>query len=711
MNVRTQSISGFRSLGPLDLVQLTKTTKAKESTTYFFVSGIDVSSSAAVAAYLNTLTFSLGETQTWFGRHPRWKITAGTYCTWNCFSKCDMRVNAKMPGSIEESCIDIRGLAIQATDVMWKEAYMSAMIRALLLVDDDAYVVPISRHVDPFPTEADANQFFDIFEELFPRGPEVGTAPIVQVARLDTNYMVDAFFEVAKVTTMFSKAIEVLQRLSKTYPAALPLLAQALLLNNQEVEAVKLMATSVLHDPRASTMLAEQAKFCLHKKKLDLALDCALRSVAAAPAEFYSWEILTKVYIAREQYDQALLTINSCPLISTPPVDIRRMPPAKKTHCPLPADGSIEEIWEVNVNADDQVDVALLRLPASGLKASSLRAYNLLTDIFAKIGWAQLMKVRGDVFLMETEVLTDSQKTLKDDLETEVNMRDQSQDDSAHEVASDDKSKNHAKSNNTSKDGISLEDEVLKESQDNKEQSKSVEQDELSSYENPSQKVSVVYSSKLSESTNDLKDKTGDPVQASEEAAATTYEEMKPKKVGEHQRSIKSKRLCERRLDSFFMVLYEDVRTYSNWQREMVHFESQQLAYNKSAREWELLGGIAQRLHYDQQAQLAYAKSLSMRFCHRVLWHMLDYLAPQDGPIEQPSEVLDIVIQLMAWNHRWYTEFSPRLKKTLIRLVGIDGITKLKNQAEASFGKTNVMVLVNTELQKLQLFKAPGANM
>lgn len=618
LRARTSSLPNFRSLGPPDLIKVTKATKSKTASCYHFVTGVDTSSSASVAAHLNVLNFVLGESQVWFGRAPQWHLTQGIYCSWNAFSGVDVRVSASFPGGVEASVVDVHnydmGTEAVADENLWLETYMSAALRAVLLKDSDAYFIEMCRHEDPLATPEDVDRFYRAFEQLYLRGPLLGSDSSVQVATQDANLMINGFLEVVRTTGRTKPAIELLERLSKNHKSALSLLARVLLLADREIEAVELMASTIKEDPCNAQMLAVETEFVLSKKRPDLALDLALRLTAAAPSDYYSWGLLTQVYISRGQYDQALLALNSCPLIPSPHVDQHiRMPTPKRVHSPMPHDGIIDEVWEATAGTkEDQADASLLGLPASKLRGSTARAYKLLADIFGKIGWTELMKVRGEIFLMETEA---SEAKAEAD-----------EDSSTRSVASSGK---------------------------------------------------------------------------------------RPP----NRRSIRSKRLCERRIDNLFMVLYEDVRVYSSWQREAVHFESQKLEFKKTALEWELFGAVAQRLHHDEAAKQAFDKSSFIRFSHRVLSRQLDYEAPEPadvrdiqvlGPVENPMATLVIVLKLMAWNHRWYSEFSPRLIRVLRRVVAQEGLTKVHNQLEAAFGRTGAMVLVDAHIKSLQLLEAPG---
>ena len=73
-------------------------------------SGVEASSSASLAAYLNSLTFAVEDSAAWFGgRTSTWKVRGGTYCCFNAFSRVDIRVDVKIPGGVEAYVIDLRG--------------------------------------------------------------------------------------------------------------------------------------------------------------------------------------------------------------------------------------------------------------------------------------------------------------------------------------------------------------------------------------------------------------------------------------------------------------------------------------------------------------------------------------------------------------------------------------------------------------------------
>jgi len=72
-------------------------------------SGVEASSSASLAAYLNSLQFSVEESPAWFGKGNGWRVRSGTYCCFNAFSRVDMRVEAAIPGGVNSHVVDLRG--------------------------------------------------------------------------------------------------------------------------------------------------------------------------------------------------------------------------------------------------------------------------------------------------------------------------------------------------------------------------------------------------------------------------------------------------------------------------------------------------------------------------------------------------------------------------------------------------------------------------
>jgi hypothetical protein len=92
------------------------------------VSGVDASSSASLAAYINSLTYAIEDNSTWFSKGTTFKVRNGTYwyvamhisdkgfpitsfpdSCFNAFSRVDVRVDVRIPGGVHAYAVDLRG--------------------------------------------------------------------------------------------------------------------------------------------------------------------------------------------------------------------------------------------------------------------------------------------------------------------------------------------------------------------------------------------------------------------------------------------------------------------------------------------------------------------------------------------------------------------------------------------------------------------------
>lgn len=195
---------------------------------------------------------------------------------------------------------------------------------------------------------------------------------------------------------------------------------------DEEVQAVRLMYDALQDVPMDYSLLDCQAAFCQDKGESELALECAKRAVTAAPSEFTTWVRLAEVYVGLEQWDLALLTLNSCPMFTYQDKDAPRMPQPSRIMLPILSESVLDEIDEGQPKQGDPHDYihpTLRKLQAAGYQGTFLKAYNILTKIAAAIGWDQLLKTRSEVFVMEEEYRVERQHVSKpaQSLEAETN--------------------------------------------------------------------------------------------------------------------------------------------------------------------------------------------------------------------------------------------------------------------------------------------------
>jgi Chs5-Arf1p-binding protein BUD7/BCH1 len=381
-----------------------------------------------------------------------------------------------------------------------------------------------------------------------------------------------------------------------------------------------------------------QAAYCLSKGENEWALECAKRGVTAAPSEFSTWARLAEVYVALEQWDLALLTLNSCPMFSYQDKDSPRMPEPSRVLLPILAESALDEIDEGQPRQGepyDQVHVSLRKLQAATYQGTFLKAYSLLTEIAARIGWDALLKTRSVVFVMEEEYRTERQSSMTPRAPTSKN---------ASTVAL------SGTPNGASKD----EEETNGDSEEDEDDAKTLAEGSKEGSNGKTVNPELA--------ANQLMDKPLPTIKAEEVKSGgdDTHD-------SQHQYThFHNKRLCERWLDNLFMVLYDDLRIYTIWRTEMAQYRQQQMQYKKSAAEWEILGDLAERLHHTNEALEAYQQCLSIRFSPKAMKGMLKMYEKKNDT----RNTLASLIRLITWQYRWYSEVcSPDVTGRINKLL------------------------------------------
>ena len=399
-------------------------------------------------------------------------------------------------------------------------------------------------------------------------------------------------------------------------PEISSLLARVHMMGDEEVKAVKLLHEAVEELPMDYSILDCQAEFCNRKGRSDLALDIAKRGVVSAPSEFGTWARLAEIYVAMEQWDLALLTLNSCPMFTYQDKDAPRLPEPARISLPLAPETMCDEIDDAGATPEmDTVHPTLRRLAAGNYKGTFHKAYILLTEVTKKIGWDQLLKIRSQVFVMEEEYRSEKQGGPAPSR-------------NASTVAL--RGRESPNGHGDPVDDSDLSDEDPEGDMIDREPTAA------SSHLDPD----------VSKPSHSITVRSG----------AETPQPQPPNTDPSHQQytQFQHKRLCERWLDNLFMVLYEDLRIYTIWRTESSQYRQQQLAYKKSAEEWEILGELAERLHHPEEAVEAWQSCLSMRFSPKAMRGVLGlYERRGDG-----RNQLGALIRLVAWQYRWYSEVS-----------------------------------------------------
>ncbi|KAI1165025.1 chaps-domain-containing protein [Nemania serpens] len=675
IDARTETLVSLRELGPPDLVHLLKQNlrnTAKQTGVYHHVTGVDASSSASLAAYINTLTYKE------HGQAPTHKIVEGVFCCYNAFSRLDMRVHVTIPGTVEAFCVDERGEKRKATDDLWLETYLCSVLRAYSYADDGSgdtiRKIMGVRRFNPVTNTETEHRFLSAAETLFFRGWQLGSDSVVQVPNNVSNHLTSGLLKYFHTTGRFTSAINLFEKLRTQNVEVSSLLAKVLFMGNEEVQGVRILYQALKEAPMDYVMLDSQAEFLIKKamtaetpaqreERLKMALGCADRSTIAAPSEFGTWARLAQVYVALEDWENALTILNSCPMFTYQDKDAPIMPEPKEVYLPTLPETRLDEIdSEPESRFSEQVDPSLLNLRAAGYRGTFKLAYNILTEMTAKIGWDQLLKIRSSVFVMEDEYRTDRQ---------------------------DDAPQASPPKRNPSTDGLRGSPEPTTNG-DHETGAEETKKNEIDA-------TPETLANGNGDATVEKPTHTIDPgeVKADGDTTSTT---------DEHLSRLNNKRLCERWLDSLFMVLYEDLRVYTIWRTQMAQYRAQSMQYKKSAEEWEILGALAERLQHHDEAAEAYRACLAARFSPKALSGILRVYQKQ----KVTRDTIAAVIRLVTWQYRWYSEFSPELLHTIRVLIEEEGAVKVRSIIQATNLPQSVLDLTHHYAALCATFRSSG---
>ncbi|KAH9477479.1 hypothetical protein JR316_0009696 [Psilocybe cubensis] len=754
LTARTESLSSFRELGPPDLCHVVKSTgraAQRDFGSYHYVSGVDASSSASLAAYINSLTYAFEDNSAWFSKTPQWKVKNGCYCCFNAFSRVDIRVDVKIPGGVNAYVIDLRGERHEATPEIWQETYVSAILRAILYSDDPTYFLDAYRKLDPIVSREGELRFLQAAEALFPKGWQVGSDPEIQVATVVSNHLTAGIMKYFGDSGRYQPVANLFEKLSVREPEVSSLLARSYIGMNEEVKAVQIMAAAMQQTPQSYTLLHVQCDFLRSKGKHEWALKLARQAVNCAPSEFVTWEKLADIYIDLGQYDSALLTLNSCPMFTFNGRDSHRALPAMKVH--LPFHRPIGDILpDKQKTEDDEAEPALQRLPAPGLRGTWARAYALLTRLVSQIGWDELLKTRSHVFVMEEEYRMqkaqgDMHHALKSATpnspgrESDVGNAVIHEDGTVVRPSEDDNASTKAVMEAPSPRMSAAESEGANGNGSASEPQSMIPTIRISTESLRTKETTETEVTKVDDEDGTHvvhtdkgkgKAKAGDdddagdkevangngqpngvtsaglerPTQAAGEGAEQNINEASPAPANEPF-SFSTKRLCERWLDNLFMVLYEDLRVWTIFRAEVAHFKTQHVAYRKTGLEWEILGDLGLRLHHKEEAKEAYQRCLDSPRYSVKPWAKLMEIYADEGDIQR---CVQTAIRVAAYQYADYTEMSypTQIARAFFKLGQIHGHAKISFTLLSMGLPEPILKIMDSYLQYGKNFKVEG---
>lgn len=298
---------------------------------------------------------------------------------------------------------------VPTTPQIWLETYVSSMLRSIV---SDSTTQEGLRRIDPFPRGAeDETRFLEVCRGIFWDGWQLGTRfGSRNCADSINNRLAEGLLAYFLKSQRPKAGFEFFSLLAKQRDDKLlaGLQTICLLAMDKESEAVKLLHKTLTEEPNLAPLLRIQFDYLLEKGELKWAETLIKQAIKLAPMDLDGWARLARLQICKGDYDQALITLNSFPYISSTS-SVKIAMPYKTFWQPRRDLGALDLSL---IESANQLAAPLKTLRSSNLQGTPKVAYELLVEINKKAGWDRLLKTRTEIFVMEEDfVLSRSNST------------------------------------------------------------------------------------------------------------------------------------------------------------------------------------------------------------------------------------------------------------------------------------------------------------
>jgi tetratricopeptide (TPR) repeat protein len=578
LRARTQGIGAFRDLGPADLVQVTKGKpkgrhEMKQAGSYHWVAGMDCSSSAAIAVYVTNLAYSLGPSQagnapaSWFGRLAAAGSPYRVTHSTVCVWDAFGRVDVRVEVSIPGG---VRSYALDQSLRMiptTPQLWLQAHVSSCLrAMQGSPTAAKGLRRLDLFPTPAHEARFLEAASALFWEGWRLGhSLASPQQANALNNRLAQGILEYALGSQRPQLALDFFTPLAAQDDALNVPLVKALLAMDREGEAVRLMHQSLTKNPALGPLLHTQFDFLLSRRG---EVDSTLPLLVAQQAiKVAPMDLEGWARLAALHIRQGEWEQALRTLNSFP-----FMLPLEADPTRMPPAAAFcqprKDLTLVDLSAIEPVaGMANAGLALEGLRAAQLKGT-------PREAYRLLVRICEAVGWERLLALRAAVFVMEEDYQ-------QGRAEAKDPVAADRQQVLLGKAK-IGEDAVG--------------DSPLVVRSPLS----PQSPSAVI----------------AEPTKAQMDKSNTSSSHTK-------------KRLCERWLDTLFMVLFEDMRVYTVYQAELAHHAAEGRVYHRTPREWLILGDLCFRLGHPAEAREAYQRCADLGFSAGAWRALLDAWAKE----------------------------------------------------------------------------------
>lgn len=426
LDARIATMIDFPPLGPPDIVYVRKRFRpsvmgaTKIYGYYHFIRGADVSSPAALAAYIYQLLNVGLDPAPWLAAGT-WEVIGASIHSYNVMEERDAVVDITLPGGVTACSIgpdgDVSPATSEAYDMFWKETSVSAVVRAIANVGESP-LYPCMRAIPPLPNPEAEDAFLESAAACIKRWHLSGTdRPGVENASTANSRIATAIADYFFADARYSRALAFFDS-DKILVADPETGAHAAHAANRAgcFEAATRIVSTVLElNPKAGQAWLARSETLLAEGDKVGAMDAAIRATECNPDDLVAWITVAKMHVTEKKFDAALVALNSADM-PPPPLDpyLRQLVPNRRRLTTPLKGGDTARAGAVHTLASTlkdeksasgtRADELLADLPAKLMSSTEREVYSVLVDILNEIGWDSLLAIRGRCFVMEADI-------------------------------------------------------------------------------------------------------------------------------------------------------------------------------------------------------------------------------------------------------------------------------------------------------------------
>lgn len=420
VKARAAKLISFPPYGPPDMLYVRKryvpvVGPSKLYGYYHFVRGVDVSHPAAISAYIVDVVRNKGLDPLSWVSTGGWEIASATFLSYNFIAKADAIVHVDFPGTTTANATQADGRAVETTDLFWKQLMVSSVVRDMARVGEEP-VYPGLRVISPVYLR---------LEPLF-LDSAADCASTWNLSGLDTMSGLTDFPSRSRIATCirdyylsharYDTAIEFFLRESvrNADPDCAVHAASAAREKGDMELANSIIDDVIAANSKSELAWTERAQVLRATGELEKALEAAKTASSYADEDsIHVWVVLADLYADLKQHSKAFEALNSLeiPPPALDPFLMDLVPNRKNTTSPI--DGASHGYDAVRILANrlreeknmssEKTDDTLSEL-GKLLTEIERSCYAVLVKILNELSWDEMLSVRGECFVMETDV-------------------------------------------------------------------------------------------------------------------------------------------------------------------------------------------------------------------------------------------------------------------------------------------------------------------